>query len=115
VLHRAKDFSAPPQSWGSTELGQLTHSSWRDVLYHVLPCESFKTGAAGWGAAAAAALNWRGIGQQLVSNCIVHHLFLGFFFSFHHLFLSYWTVFISTYGLRLFFSSLFPLPLWGSE
>lgn len=78
MLRRAKDFSAPPQSWGSTELGQLTHSSWRDVLYHVLPCESFKTGAAGWGAAAAA-LNWRGIGQQLVSNCIVHHLFLGCF------------------------------------
>lgn len=70
--------------------------------------------------------DWLGIGQRVVSGCVVHHLFFLSFillcpFSFHYncycslfcffFFFNYWTVLISTMGLP--FSDSLPHPTKG--
>ena len=69
-------------SWEGTEPGQLTPAGKRDIPYCMLSLLINKTGEFGRGGTKEPLLlNWMSMNHQVVSSCIVHHLFCIFFIT----------------------------------
>jgi len=54
-------------SWERTQLGQLTQTGQRDILYHMASCSEYKLGGVGWAGIAAQeqAGYWLSDGEQM--------------------------------------------------
>lgn len=67
------------RSWEGTQLRQLAQSGQRDIPYHMMPCSAIKLGEKFEFSRAAIAQGPVGIGQLMVSSCIMQIFFSSFF------------------------------------
>ena len=96
-------------SWPKLAKG-IFHTIWHHAQY------------INWGELAE---KWLGIGRQVVSNCIVHHLFCIFFYHYYYYYYYYYYFPFLFCPIKLslsqptnstvFFPILSPIPLGGSE
>ena len=63
------------RSWEGTQLRQLAQSGQRDIPYHMMPCSAIKLGEKFEFSRAAIAQGPVGIGQLMVSSCIMQIFF----------------------------------------